>query len=304
MALLVACRVGSCRVKSGARRQRSSSSSRGFVNGHAKAVCEARSEVALLGPYLDQVADFGKVFRAIGIRSCTADEDGQDWLESGGEGVVSRAELCMVQDVVDDVKRVEAPSLGRRLAAMDCGCRLPAGRGSTRCRLRDVAEGVGQGDQVLGEGGGARRGGDQVDDSPLLAFLRERVWRPGRRRHGRVRLLSPWGHQKESHSFRVCLCGERIVQTWILTGEHWAVAVLRSASTLSISSREHGCGSARNRAPERAALATMSSVDAMASQSSSWRLDAGAKEGGGFVEKRKRGYCGTIPGWFERGLRP
>lgn len=51
------------------------------------------------------------------------------------------------------------------------------------------------------------------------------------------------------------------VQTWTLEGEHSAVAVFSNVSVDSISSREQDCGSARKRAPVRAALATISSAD-------------------------------------------
>lgn len=53
-------------------------------------------------------------------------------------------------------------------------------------------------------------------------------------------------------------------QTWTLAREHSAMVELRRASIDSMSSREHGRGSARKSAPESAVFATISSVDAMA----------------------------------------
>jgi hypothetical protein len=53
------------------------------------------------------------------------------------------------------------------------------------------------------------------------------------------------------------------VQTWTLGGEHSEMAVLSRRSIDSISSREQERGSARNNEPESAALATVSSADAI-----------------------------------------
>lgn len=53
----------------------------------------------------------------------------------------------------------------------------------------------------------------------------------------------------------------RVVQTWTLEGEHSVTAALTSEKSDSMSSREHGRGSGRKRAPDSAVLATMSSAD-------------------------------------------
>ena len=55
-------------------------------------------------------------------------------------------------------------------------------------------------------------------------------------------------------------------QTWTLVGEHSVTAVLSRVSIESISSREQERGSARNKDPESAALATASSADAIATR--------------------------------------
>jgi len=53
------------------------------------------------------------------------------------------------------------------------------------------------------------------------------------------------------------MCG----QTWTLEGEHSVVAALSNWSIDSISSREHGWGSARKSAPESDAFATVNCAD-------------------------------------------
>jgi hypothetical protein len=53
------------------------------------------------------------------------------------------------------------------------------------------------------------------------------------------------------------------VQTWTFGGEHSVIAELSVMSIDSISSREHGRGSARKREPESATLATANSAEAI-----------------------------------------
>jgi hypothetical protein len=105
------------------------------------------------------------------------------------------------------------------------------------------AKRLAQGDQVLAERGDPNRRGNQVAESPLLASL--------------ARGLAHGSTQEKIDTDEACC------QTWTLGREHSVMVELRRASIDSMSSREHGRGSARNRAPERAVFATISSADAM-----------------------------------------
>lgn len=158
----------------------------------------------------------------------------------------------MIEDVIEKVEGMETFALDRRFTA------------SLLLALREVlgrafAIRVDECDQVLAKGSDPHRGRNQVGESPLLAFL---SIRRGTKTYAAQ--LSSWSYKGE-----MCCLLSMCVQTWTLEGEHSAVVVFSNASVDSISSREQDCGSARKRAPVRAALATISSadVDAMAKQS-------------------------------------
>lgn len=158
----------------------------------------------------------------------------------------------MVEDVIEQVEGMETFSLDRRLTT-------PLLLALCEVLGRALAIRVDECDQVLAERSDPHRGRNQVGESPLLAFL---SIRRGAKRYAAQ--LSNWPYRQEVYcSLSVC------VQTWTLESEHSAVAVFSNASVDSISSREQDCGSARKRAPVRAALATISSadVDAIARES-------------------------------------
>ena len=158
----------------------------------------------------------------------------------------------MVEDVIEQVEGMETFSLDRRLTT-------PLLLALCEVLGRALAIRVDECDQVLAERSDPHRGRNQVGESPLLAFL---SIRRGAKRYAAQ--LSNWSYRQEVYcSLSVC------VQTWTLESEHSAVAVFSNASVDSISSREQDCGSARKRAPVRAALATISSadVDAIARES-------------------------------------
>jgi hypothetical protein len=67
--------------------------------------------------------------------------------------------------------------------------------------------------------------------------------------------------KRERATGRIAARMRRVVQTWTLEGEHSVTAALTSEKSDSMSSREHGRGSGRKRAPDSAVLATMSSAD-------------------------------------------
>jgi len=86
-------------------------------------------------------------------------------------------------------------------------------------------------------------------------------------------------------------------QTWTLGGEHSDMAVLRRRSIDSISSREQERGSARNSAPESAALATVSSADAIVTRGPIRRLPGAAadlRSAEVFDEAKSMGCVGAV----------
>lgn len=169
------------------------------------------------------------------------DQGRKRWLQLRGEGVDSVAIFDVVEDVVENVEDMQTPTLCRRHTAP---FRPPNGG------VFLVGKRLGECDQVLAERGRPSRRRNQVAESPLLASL--------------ARGLADGSTQRSKSD-----TDEACYQTWTLGGEHSAMVELTRASIDSMSSREQGRGSARNRAPESAVLATISSADAIACDATS-----------------------------------
>jgi len=171
------------------------------------------------------------------------DQCRKGWLQLHGESVVSVAVLDVVEDVVQNVEDMQTPTPSRRHTAPV----RPQCRGVSSFL---VGKRLGECDQVLAKRGRPSRRRNQVVESPLLASL--------------ARGLADGSTQRSKSD-----TDEACYQTWTLGGEHSAMVELTRASIDSMSSREHGRGSARNRAPESAVLATISSADAIAGDTTS-----------------------------------
>jgi hypothetical protein len=103
------------------------------------------------------------VLRGFVEGSCGPDEGREEGLQLLGKRIVAIAVFDMVENVVQNVQDMKTPALsGRNPNPLGLnGC----------CGILVASKRFGEGEEILGEGGGPSRRGNQVAESPLLASL-------------------------------------------------------------------------------------------------------------------------------------